>query len=66
LPKDAPLPEGNTSGSAEGSMLQKELMELCTKFSCKVDTKGIDGSSSKFYLIVLILVGILPNRGGEN
>ena len=65
LPKDAPLPEGNTSGSAEGSMLQKELTELCTKFSCKKDTTGIDGCSSAFYLTVLMLVEILPNRGGE-
>ena len=32
LPKDAPLPEGNTSGSAEGSMLQKELMEVLLNF----------------------------------
>ena len=30
---DAPLPEGNTSGSAEGSLQIKELMELCTKLS---------------------------------
>jgi hypothetical protein len=28
---DAPLPEVNTSGSAEGSFQIKELMELCTK-----------------------------------
>ena len=33
LSNDAPLSEGNTSGSVEGSMLQKELMELCTKYS---------------------------------
>jgi hypothetical protein len=30
-----------------------------------VDINKIDGSSSEFSLIVLILVEILPNRGGE-
>ena len=33
MSEDAPLPEGNTSGSAEGSMIQNELMELCTILS---------------------------------
>lgn len=44
MPKDAPLPEGNTSGSAEGSMIQKELMELCTILS---DCDDFGGDSPK-------------------
>ena len=30
-----------------------------------MDINGIDRSSSEFYLIVLLWVEILPNRGGE-
>ena len=38
LPHDVPIPEGNTSGSAEGSKTLKELTDLCTHLSDKVTT----------------------------
>lgn len=37
LPKDAPLPAGNTAGSAEGSLQYNELIEICTKLIVSKD-----------------------------
>ncbi|GKF93292.1 hypothetical protein Tco_0280011, partial [Tanacetum coccineum] len=35
---EAPLPEGNTSGSAEGRMQLKELMDIIPKLVTRIDT----------------------------